>query len=84
MILHRGEEWMVEIMARLGGELFNILEKGLPASHGSFKIEGKREIFFDFYSDKKELSGLHAMLRNSVLIEGKKNAENETAHPSQG
>ncbi len=67
LILHRGEEWMIEILATMGEQFFEVVQKDIPASHGSFEIKGK-PYFFDLYQNKESLASVHKMFRNTVLM----------------
>jgi hypothetical protein len=71
LILHRGEDWMVEMLAKLGEQLYEMVENKTPAVHGSFQVK-ESEIFFDFYTNKDALASVHKMLRNSVLMQVRK------------
>ncbi len=73
-LANRGDNWHCELMVMLANELFKIVEQGHKASHGSFGVKGK-DVHFDFYTDKSALSNLEKMLRNSVLLQSKKEGE---------
>lgn len=66
MILRRGEEWSVFLLVKLYHELLSVVEFGRPAAHGTAHVKGK-ELFFDFYIDKKQIAKMHTMLKEAVL-----------------
>ena len=70
LILNRGEEWMVELMVKLGHELFNIVDQGVPATAGSFQVKDK-DVHFSFSTGKSALGNLEKMLRNTVVMKAK-------------
>lgn len=71
LLINGGEAWHVELCVRLMSELFNMVEKKMPASHGSFGIKDK-EYHFDFYTDKNALANLEKMLRQTITVQGQK------------
>lgn len=75
-VLHRGEEWMVEMCARIANQLFDVIDKDTPASQISFGVKGKTW-FCDIYRDKEALGSINKMFRNIVIQ--KANAQQATA-----
>lgn len=69
LILHKGDEWMVEALATIGNNLFKTVTEKTPATHGSFELAGKL-YFYDFYNDKDSLASLHKMFKNTILAQG--------------
>lgn len=76
LVLHRGEEWMVEILAKIANQLFECVNKDIKATHGNFNIEGK-DFFFDLYQNKDALAAVHKMFRNVILRKAESSAERE-------
>lgn len=66
LILHRGDEWMIESMVKIGNTLFEVVKKDIKASHASFVINDKT-FLFDLYQNKDALESVHKMFRNAVL-----------------
>lgn len=73
MILDRGEPWQIVMMVKLYAELLKFENSNGPC-HGTFHVKNK-EIFFDFYMDKKSLGKIHTMMREAVLATAKGNGE---------
>lgn len=69
MVLHRGDEWMVEACAKIANELFKIVNQDQKATHGSFELaESKKMFFYDFYQNKEAIEQVHKMFRNAVMV----------------
>lgn len=66
LVLHKGEEWMVETLAQMANQMHEVVEKDVKATHGNFNIDGK-DFFFDLYQNKEALKAVHTMFRNTVL-----------------
>jgi len=66
-VLHRGDEWMVQVCAKIAMELFNVVQEGNSAAHGSFALE-QGMYFFDIYKDKDALESIHKMFKNAVVM----------------
>lgn len=66
LVLHRGEEWMVETLAKMANQMHEVVQKDVKATHGNFNIDGK-DFFFDLYQNKEALSSVHKMFRNTIL-----------------
>jgi hypothetical protein len=66
LILHKGEDWMVEMLANMVNQMHECIEKDIRATHGKFNISGK-DLFFDLYQNKEALSSVHKMFRNTIL-----------------
>lgn len=66
LVLHRGEEWMVEVLASIAQQLHECVVQDIKATHGNFNISDK-DFFFDLYQNKEALASVHKMLRNTVL-----------------
>jgi len=66
LILHKGEDWMIEALGKIGHQLFECVTKDVKATHGMFNTNGK-DYFFDLYQDKEALSAVHKLFRNAVI-----------------
>lgn len=78
MVLHRGDEWMVEILAKLANHLFEVVQQDIKAAHGSFEIdETKKMFFYDLYQNKDAMEQVHKMFRNTVIMKAEEQ-KNET------
>ena len=80
LCLHReGAEWLVEILAKLAQNLFEVVHNDVKATHGNFQISGT-DYFFDIYQNKDALKSVHAMFRNVIL----KQASDPSNSPAAG
>jgi hypothetical protein len=66
ILVNHGEDWHVVITAKLAEQLYAMVEQDCKALHGVFGA-GDKEVFFDFYTDKKALSKTHSMLMEAAL-----------------
>lgn len=71
LTLHRGDDWLVQVLAGFANHLFEIVEKNTPAAHGSFEVSGKT-FLYDIYKNKDALAQIHKMFKNTVLLSGDK------------
>ena len=67
LVIHKGQEWMVEMLAKVAEQMYECIQKDIKATHANFNIEGK-DYFFDLYQDKDALKSVHKMFRNTVLM----------------
>lgn len=73
MVLHRGDEWMVEVLASFAKHLFDVVQQDIKAAHGSFEIaDTKKMFFYDLYQNKDALEQVHKMFRSAISVEGGK------------
>lgn len=69
-LLHKGEEWLVELTVKVAMQLFEIVDNNTPAVVGSFGVKGK-EVHFTFSTEKSALANLEKQLRNTVMVKSK-------------
>lgn len=76
LVANQGEEWHVSMIGRLAIELFQMVEKDIPAIAGSFVVKNK-DVHFNFCTDKNALGNLEKVLRNTVMVKVNESKESE-------
>lgn len=69
-----GLESIAITTAKVAEEIFKVMHNKSKAAHATIGIDGQ-SYFFDIYQDRKDLDGLHKMLRNAVVLNSKSSNE---------
>jgi len=78
MLADRAEAWHVEVMCQIGDNLFQMVDKKVPALSGQMEIKGKM-YYFKFYDRPESLDNLQKMLTNTVIQKHKQEEDSNGA-----